>query len=169
MNVLASTRGSSFPLSRVAVLAIFAAAMGWLEAVVVVYIRSIVGIAHTETIPPQQEVLRRFMEVPWLLPTEQTREAATLVMLAAVAGLAARRTRGRFGAFLMSFGTWDIVYYVALYCLLRWPPSLTTMDLLFLIPPHPWWYQPVWVPIAISVVMIAVGFKLFWSSETEPS
>jgi hypothetical protein len=44
-----------------------------------------------------------------------------------------------------------------------------TMDLLFLIPPHPWWYQPVWVPVVISVVMIAVGFKLFWSSEAEPS
>ena len=45
--------------------------------------------------------------------------------------------------------------------MLRWPPSLATMDLLFLIPPHPWWYQPVWMPVAISCVMIGAGLVLF--------
>jgi hypothetical protein len=162
---MSMSRRPASPGSRIAALSVFAIAMGWLEAVVVVYIRGLVGIAHTETIPPQEEVMRRFLGLPWLLPTEQTRELATLIMLAAVAGLAASRWRGRLGAFLVCFGTWDIVYYVALYVLLRWPPSLTTMDLLFLLPPSPWWYQPVWVPIAISVVMIAGGLGLYRSSE----
>jgi hypothetical protein len=96
-----------------------------------------------------------------LLPTEQTREAATLVMLAAVGVLAARGIRARIGAFLVVFGVWDLAYYAALYALLRWPPSLGTLDLLFLIPPHPWWHQPVWVPMVISLGLIALGIGLF--------
>ena len=146
---------------RLPALAVFAAAMGWLEAVVVVYIRSLLGIAHTGTIPPAAEVFRRFRALPWLLPTEQGREVATLLMLAAVAWLAASRLRARLGAFLVIFGVWDIPYSLGLYALLRWPPSLSTRDLLFLIPPHPWWYQPVWVPVAISVGMIALGARLY--------
>jgi hypothetical protein len=138
--------------------------MGWLEAVVVVYIRGLVGIGR-DRMPPAEEVLRRFTSLPWLLSTEQSREAATIVMLAAVALLAARRGRARLGAFLVSFGAWDIVYYMGLYALLHWPPSLGTMDVLFLIPPGPWWYQPVWLPIAVSCVMIALGVRLFLRAE----
>jgi hypothetical protein len=141
-------------------LLVFAAAMGWLEGVVVVYIRGLIGITRSEGMPEAAEVLDRVRALPWLLPTEQTREAATLAMLAAVAWLAGDRFRSRLGGFLIIFGVWDIVYYVALLALLRWPPSLATMDVLFLIPPSPLWYQPVWVPIAISIGMIAVGLRL---------
>jgi hypothetical protein len=148
------------PRGRLVALIVFAAAMGWLEGVVVVYIRGLLGIAHGPTFPPQREIMARMAALPWLVPTEQTREAATLVMLAAAAWLASRGWRARAGAFLVAFGVWDIVYYVALYALLRWPPSLATMDLLFLIPPGPWWYQPVWLPVAISCGMIAGGIRL---------
>jgi hypothetical protein len=85
---------------------------------------------------------------------------ATLLMIGAVAWLAADRLRTRLGAFLIVFGVWDIVYYLALYAMLRWPPSLAAMDVLFLVPPSPLWYQPVWVPVAISCGMIALGAKL---------
>jgi len=146
---------------RLFVLAIFAAAMGWLEAVVVVYIRALLGVAHGPATPAPDELARRLASLPWIIGTEQGRELSTLVMLAAVAWLAAPRARARLGAFLVAFGTWDIVYYLALYALLRWPPSPTTPDLLFLIPPGPWWMQPVWVPIAISALMIAGGVWLF--------
>jgi hypothetical protein len=139
----------------------YAAAMGWLEGVVVVYIRSIVGIAYGEGVPAEAVVMQRMRSLPWLLGVEQSREAATLVMLAAVAWIAARGWRGRLGALLICFGTWDIVYYVALSIMVGWPTSLITMDLLFLIPPHPLWYQPVWLPVAISAVMIAAGVVLF--------
>lgn len=148
------------PGARNAVLVVFGMAMGWLEAVVVVYIRGLFGMGHGEAIPPPGDVVERFGRLPWLLPTEQSREAATLVMLAAVAWLSARTWRARFGAFLLIFGVWDIAYYLALYAMLRWPPSLATLDVLFLIPPSPWWTQPVWVPVAISVGFITVGVTL---------
>jgi hypothetical protein len=160
-----SRRAPSGPIvprgQRLLALLVFAAAMGWLEAVVVVYIRGLLGIAHAETIPAESEVLARMRALPWLLPTEQTREVATLTMIAAAGWFAADRWRARLGAFLIVFGIWDLAYYGGLYALLRWPPSLATKDLLFLIPPHPWWYQPVWVPMAIATAMVLLGFRLF--------
>jgi hypothetical protein len=158
--VTSSSPAAVSPRERLVALIVFAAAMGWLEGVVVVYIRTMLGIAHGPTFPPQAEIMARMAALPWLVPTEQTREAATLIMLAAAAWLAGRGSRARFGAFLVAFGVWDIVYYVALYAMLRWPPSLATMDLLFLIPPGPWWYQPVWLPVLISCGMIAGGVRL---------
>jgi hypothetical protein len=149
------------PGRRLAVLVLFATAMGWLEAVVVVYLRALLGVAHGSAAPAPDELTRRLASLPWLIGTEQGREVATIVMLATVAWLAAPRLRPRLGAFLVAFGVWDIVYYVALYLLLRWPPDLATPDLLFLIPPGPWWIQPVWVPAAISCVMIVVGSRWF--------
>ena len=130
------------PILRLLVVVTYATAMGWLEAVIVVYLRALVGIPRGVGLPPATEILRRIHQIAWLLPAEQTREVATLVMLATVAILAARRWSERFGAFLVCFGVWDIVYYIGLYALLRWPESLATMDLLFLVPPHPWWHQP---------------------------
>ena len=156
------------PTSRVPVLTLFAFAMGWLEAVVVVYLRALVGLAHGEGMPEGEEVMRRLRAIPWMLPTEQGRELATMVMLATVAWLAADRPAPRFGAFLLIFGVWDIAYYVALRALVGWPTGLGVMDLLFLIPPHPWWYQPVWVPVAISCVMIAVGLRLMAAGPRAP-
>ena len=147
--------------ARLALVTLFAAAMGWLEGVVVVYIRSLLGIAHAAGYPSEAEVMARMRALPWLLPTEQGREAATLVMLATVAWLAGARPRARIAAFLVVFGVWDLVYYLALVALVRWPPSLTTWDLLFLLPPGPWWYQPVWVPVAIATAMVAGGAALW--------
>lgn len=136
---------------------VYGAAMGWLEGVVVVYLRQIVGIAYGAPMPDSVEVLKRMGALPWMIRTEQSREAATILMLAAVGFLAARRWSSRFGAFIVAFGVWDITYYIALRVLIGWPPSLTTMDLLFLIPQGPWWYQPIWLPVAISCGMIGAG------------
>jgi hypothetical protein len=149
------------PRARLLALAAFAAAMGWLEGVVVVYIRALTGIGHGADVPDPAGVAERLRAVPWLIGTEQTRELATLVMLLGVAWAVARPWGAKLGAFLFCFGIWDISYYGALYALLRWPPSLATLDLLFLIPPSPLWYQPVWVPVAISAVMIVAGAVLF--------
>jgi hypothetical protein len=146
--------------SRVRGLALFAVAMGWLEAVVGVYLRAILGIAHGDSLPNTDLGMRRFAESHLLLRVEQSREAATLIMLAAVGWLAAGRLAGRLGGFLLVFGLWDISYYVALRILVGWPRSLFDMDLLFLLPTHPWWYQPVWAPVLISCGMIALGLRL---------
>jgi hypothetical protein len=161
------SRARSGPVTRLFVLVAFAAAMGWLEAVVVVYIRSILGIAHAAGYPAAAEILRQITRMGWLLPTEQTREAATIIMLAAVAWLTDDRWPARAGAFLIEFGVWDIVYYIGLRVLIGWPPSLTTMDLLFLIPPSPLWHQPIWVPVLISCGMIAWGTVLLLRPQSE--
>lgn len=149
-------------------LVLYAIAMGWLEGVVVVYIRGLVGLGRAEGMPPAGEVMRRINAIPWLLSTEQGRELATMIMLWTVAYLASPRWPGRIGAWLVSFGVWDIAYYVALHALLGWPTTLGTMDLLFLIPAHPWWYQPVWLPVGISCVMIGVGARMYFVGAPRP-
>jgi len=146
--------------SRATWLALYAVAMGWLEAVVVVYLRAILGIAHGAGLPDTPEVMRRFAQSHMLLGVEQTREVATLIMIAAAAWLGAHRLASRFGGFLVIFGIWDISYYLALHILVGWPSSLFDMDLLFLLPTHPWWYQPIWVPVLISCGMIGLGLRL---------
>ena len=111
---------------------------------------------------PTQEQLDAnvYANVPhWLVTTEQGREAATIIMLLALAYLAGRTAWDRFATFLFAFGVWDIWYYVALKVLIDWPASLTTLDLLFLIP-RPW-YEPVWVPCGISLLMITTALAIF--------
>ncbi len=154
---------SAKPGARLGAVALFAAAMGWLEAVVVVYIRGLLGFPHGGGVPAPEQWMPRLAAISWLVPTEQGREAATILMLGAVGWLAAPNLRGRLGAFLFAFGVWDIVYYAALRVLIGWPESLATKDLLFLIPPSPLWVQPVWVPIAISCGFIAGGAALAWN------
>ena len=130
--------------------------MGYLEAVVVVYIRRIIDIVPT----PQNLAPQAIAQGPdWLISTEQTREAATIVMLVALALLAGRTRVQKLAVFLFTFGVWDIFYYVSLKALIDWPASLATMDCLFLIPQP--WYAPVWVPVVISLGMIAVALGLF--------
>ena len=127
--------------------AVFAAAFGWVEAVVVVYLREIYypsGFTFPlEMMPPSTAVV------------EVAREAATLVMLAAVARLGARSGWGRFGLFAVAFGVWDLVYYLGLFLALGWPESLATWDVLFLIPGI--WTSPVWAPMLISVLLVGCG------------
>lgn len=148
------------PGRKLPALLVYAAAMGWLEAVTVVYIRATMGFIPGQGLPSNPDVARKFGEFPWFLATEQGREAATILMLAAVAWLGGVTMRSRAGAFLFMFGVWDIVYYIGLYVLVGWPTSLATIDVLFLIPPSPWWYQPVWLPVSISVLFIIGGLGL---------
>src|SRR5206468_746926 len=58
-------------------------------------------------------------------------------------------------AFVITFGTWDITFYIFLKLLLDWPASLFTWDILFLIPVP--WIGPVLAPVLVSAVMIAAG------------
>jgi hypothetical protein len=137
---------------RLFLLAAFAVAMGHLEAVVVVYIRAILHLIPT----PEDLTKVVVAKLPaWVFATERTREAATLVMLVCVALLAGRNAWERLGTFLVAFGIWDLTYYASLKVMLDWPRSLETLDLLFLIPKQ--WYAPVWIPMAASGGMIAVG------------
>jgi len=159
-------------------LAVFALAMGWLEGVLALYLRKLIGLEGSLDMldPRTQELLFKKFAVmtaagegghlsPQFLFIEQTREAVTIIMLAAVAFLCAREWRRRLAFFLFTFGIWDIAYYGTLWALLRWPPSWGTLDLLFLIP-GPWIAQA-WIPMAISLCFIAWGSRT--ALETSPA
>jgi len=126
-------------------ISIFAVAMAQVEAAVVVYLREMLKDPSIFFGPPYYLI-------------EQTREAATIIMLLAFAYLIGKSLREKLGVFLFSFGIWDIFYYVFLFLMLRWPPSLFTLDILFLIP-RPW-IAPVIFPIVISIIMVCVGSYL---------
>jgi len=147
-------------LSYLMVLTAFGIAMGHLEGVVVVYIRHILGLEDRMVPTSQQLDPAVLAQVPsWLISTEQTREAATIIMLVALAVVAGRNNWQRIGTFLFTFGVWDIFYYMSLKVLIDWPESLGTMDCLFLIP-RPW-YAPVWVPGLASLGMIGLALLMF--------
>ncbi|UCF68511.1 MAG: hypothetical protein JSV80_04230 [Acidobacteriota bacterium] len=136
-------------------LALFGIAFGWVEAMVVVYLRQLYypdGFSFPLEMLPAREGL-----------LEVAREAATLVMLLAVARLGARRGWGRFGLFAVAFGVWDLVYYAGLYVAIGWPASLCEWDVLFLIPGV--WTGPVWSPCLIAVALIGAGSVLYWRGE----
>ena len=135
-------------------LAAFAIAFGHLEAVAAVYMREFLGIVPT----PGHLDIDGLEQMPgWLVATGQTREAATIVVLGALALVGGRTGRQRLGVFLYTFGIWDVVYYISLKVMTDWPSGLATVDCIFLIPQA--WYAPVWVPISISLVMIIWGTR----------
>lgn len=135
--------------SRITVVAVYAVAMGYLEAVVVYYIRYALGDIHARA-SVTSGLAGNF---PWAI--EATREIATLVMLATVALLAGRDWRERAAALLWAFAIWDASYYVGLEILAQWPPSITTQDTYFLLPVP--WGGPVWVPLLADALMAALA------------
>ncbi len=86
--------------------------MGFLEAIVVVYLRQ---IYH-----PQGFDFPLGAVSPIMLSFEWLREIATIVMLVALAALAATNFLQKFCYFLYSFAVWDIFYYLGLKLLLDW-------------------------------------------------
>ena len=64
----------------------------------------------------------------------------------------------QYAAFLWAFGLWDILYYVWLWVMLRWPSSLLDFDVLFLIPLP--WVGPVLAPVLIALVMMGAGWAI---------
>jgi hypothetical protein len=143
--------------ARLAWLALFGVAFGWLEGAVVVYLRALLyPSGFTFPLAPLE---------PYLLATELLREAATLVMLAVPAILAAAAWPQRVAAFFVVFGVWDLVYYATLYLVLGWPASLSTPDVLFLIP---WpWVGPVWAPALVAALFIAGGSRVFLTPQLQ--
>lgn len=129
---------------RLLITGIFALFMGFLEAIVVVYLRELYY-------PEGFDFPLKTFDAQ-LLVIELVREFSTLIMLVTVGLLAGRTPLQKFGFFLYLFGIWDIFYYVALKLFLNWPPSLLTWDLLFLIPVT--WVGPVLAPLLCSLTMI---------------
>ena len=146
-------RTGSSRWTRLAVVAVYAAAMAVVEAMVVYYLRRLFALQYAAVFTPG-----RFVFPPAYLRHEQIREAATIVMLLVVAFLAGRGTLQKLAYFLFAFGVWDIGYYVALKVMLDWPASLGTRDLLFLTPRQ--WWAPVWQPLLASSAFVVVALAL---------
>jgi len=139
-----------FPWPKISWVGLFAVAMAYLEAAVVVYLRELY-YPEGFTFP-----LEPFpTPVIWV---EIGREAATMIMLAAIGLIAGARFWERLAYFLLSFGTWDIFYYVWLKVLLDWPSSLLEWDVLFLIPVP--WAGPVLAPVLVSLAMIGAALVI---------
>jgi len=143
-------------ITKLSLLAIFGIAMAHLEGVVVVYLRKALGMLDSES---NKESIEKFPKR--YLKIEMTREAATIVMLVVIAFLVGNTWIERGVFFLWTFAFWDLFYYLSLYILIKWPPNLKTIDVLFLIPKP--WIAPVWFPIGISGLTILVIFILVLS------
>jgi len=126
---------------------IFSIAMAYLESAVVVYLRYLyypMGFVFPIKMIPNQTL---FIELG--------REAATIIMLLAIALLSSKLKRQRIFFFFFAFGVWDIFYYIWLKIFINWPQTLLADDLLFLIPVP--WIAPVVAPILISVLFITIS------------
>ncbi|MCX6333046.1 MAG: hypothetical protein NT092_01925 [Bacteroidia bacterium] len=134
-------------LLKLSLLALFGIAMAHFEGVVVVYLRKALGILDSESNKVSVEKFpKRFLYI------EMTREVATIIMLVVIAYLVGTTWLEKGIFFLWTFAFWDLFYYLSLYILIKWPPTLKTIDVLFLIPVP--WIAPVWFPIGVSLLTI---------------
>lgn len=138
----------------------FGLAMGYLEATVVVYLRTALGLDVTVIVPVAEA--GRFDAFAGI---EIARELATLVMIIAVGWLAGRGWLKRLAWAAVVFGTWDMAYYAGLWLTIGWPPAIDTWDVLFLVPMT--WVGPVWAPVAVSVALVGLGLAAAGSLEAE--
>jgi len=166
-------QGLEIPKKQLFIAGIFGIAFGFVEASVVIYLRTALGFlpGYLGSLSDVVQQSRGIYQQTWAahnLPTslqtvEFLREIATLVMLASVALLAAKRIREQFAIFLWTFAFWDLFYYAGLWLTVRWPSSLTSNDVLFLIPVP--WIAQVWFPLLISgLTLLAVA-----SSNRDPA
>jgi hypothetical protein len=145
-------------------------AFGFVEAAVVYYLRALANFHQNYAFSPYKVYLNLGF-ITFVSPihslivdhrisvVEVTREGATIVMLASVAYVSAKSWKARAGAFLVTFGCWDLAYYLFLRIEDNWPRSLFTKDVFFLIPVT--WIGPVITPIVLSIVILVVGSKLY--------
>jgi len=126
---------------------IFGIAFGFLEAIVVVYLREIYypnGFSFPLTLLD-----------PQMLKVEIVREFCTIIMIASVGWMLGKTSGEKFSFFIFVFGVWDIFYYVALKIFLDWPETILEWDVLFLIPIT--WIGPVLAPVICSIGMILIA------------
>jgi len=146
-------------------IAVFGVSFGYLESAVVIYLRELYYPAgfnvslelsfpylHFGLIPSLQYIPLK------LLLIEVGREASTIFILISIAVIAGRNTLHRTGFFMLAFGIWDLSYYGFLKLVANWPESLSTLDILFLIPVP--WISPVWLPAMISVLFVFASIFL---------
>jgi len=133
------------------IVGIFAAAMAFVEAMIVYYLRKL--YYHGSSLFPINILIPASV-----IRLELVREIATIVMLLAVAFLVARKFKDKFAYFIYAFAVWDIFYYVWLRVTLHWPAHLMEWDILFLIPML--WASPWIIPVICSIIMLILAFVI---------
>jgi len=145
-------------MEKFLLLAIFGIAMAYWEGITVVYLRRALGISDSQS---NEELPKKLSKKGYLF-IDKVREGATILMLITLAFLVGETWVDIVVVFLWTFAFWDLFYYVFLYILIKWPPKLSTIDVLFLIPCP--WIAPVWVPVGISLTTIITIAVLMLSS-----
>jgi hypothetical protein len=142
---------------RFCVVVIFGIAFAYIEAAVVVYLRTIFhpsGFSFPLTEFGLSPLWKR------LLLTETGREAATILIILTGSWLSGRTFHQRLAFFLTIFAIWDIFYYIWLKVLINWPASLMDWDILFLIPTV--WAGPVAAPVIVSLIMLVFAVIILY-------
>jgi hypothetical protein len=151
-------------------LVVAGSAFGYVEAAVVYYLRALMNFHRNYWLVHYKVLLnlgfitfvttkQSLLQNNRINDVEKVREIATIVVLLSIAYLAGQNWRQRLGAFLISFASWDIMYYVFLKILDNWPRSLLTKDVFFLIPVT--WIGPVITPLVCAAVIMVVGCRLY--------
>jgi hypothetical protein len=135
---------------------IYAAAFGYVEALVVVYLRRLMHMPAgwdyprfwgAQGLPFNSHAIFTEMAHLGILHTEFTREAATIILLLGAACAAGQTGRERLGLFLYTFAVWDLTYYLWLWLWTGFPHGLGATDIYYLLPIA--WYGPVWFPLLV--------------------
>lgn len=156
---------------------LYAAAFGYVEALVVVYIRRLTGM--TPGVDYHQLWAARHLA--WNGPaiiaemgrldvyqTEYGREIATLLLLLGPAMAAGRTGRERLALFFYTFAVWDETYYLWLRLWTGFPQGLGSADIYFLVPIA--WYGPIWFPVLVVMpALIALSLWLLRTPLASPS
>ena len=149
-------------LKRFIIVVLFTIAFAYIEAAVVVYLRT---IFHPNGFNFPLEIFGATLLWRKHLLIEIGREAATIVVIFTGSFLSGRNKQQRAAYFLTIFAVWDLFYYVWLKVLIDWPVSIMDWDVLFLIPVT--WASPVLAPILVSLTMLAfAGMILYLDSVT---
>jgi hypothetical protein len=159
-------------INKVLATIIFAIAFAFVEAAVVVYLRHLLSVGINLPQIHKDEILLLVPGIAFLDPKaaleiiknssllriEQAREIATIVILASVSFIAGKKWIEKIAYFLLSFGIWDLFYYLFLIVAIGWPKSLGDLDIFFLVPVP--WIGPVITPIIASISMIVISVVL---------
>ena len=144
-------------LKRFCIVVVFGIAFAYIEAAVVVYLRTIFhpdGFTFPLTTFGMGPLWKR------LLLTEIGREAATIFLIFTASALIGRNIRQMCAYFMAIFAVWDIFYYVWLKVLLDWPASIWDWDILFLIPLV--WACPVLYPVLVSITLLVFAAVILY-------
>ena len=151
---------------------VFAAAFGYTEAVLVVYLRKILGEAsgmdyahvfHGRGLALNTATVFADAASHGTLYPELSREVATLLLLLGAAMAMGRTAKERLAFYLWTFAVWDETYYLFLKGWTAFPQSLLDTDIYFLVP---WaWYGPVWFPVLVVMPALMVVAWRLWSGK----